>query len=121
MAKTILVVEDDYLNMKLFCDLIEAHGYRTILARNGKEALDAVSAHDLDLIILDIQLPDISGLEVTRRIKKDSTTKSIPIVAVTAFATAGDSERIRSAGCDEYLTKPVSVDRLMSAVKRFLG
>ena len=121
MAKTILVVEDDYLNMKLFRDLIEAHGYRTIPARTGKEALDAVSAHDIDLILLDIELPDISGIEVTRRIKKDSATKSIPIVAVTAFATAKDSERIRSAGCDEYLTKPVSVDRLISAVQRFLG
>ncbi len=121
MSKTILVVEDDYLNMKLFCDLIEAHGYRTIRARTGKEALDAVSAHDLDLILLDIELPDISGIEVMRRIKNDSATKSIPIVAVTAFATAKDSEIIRGAGCDEYLTKPVSVDRLMSAVKHFLG
>ena len=121
MAKTILVVEDDYLNMKLFCDLIEAHGYRVIPARTGKEALDAVAAHHLDLIVMDIQLPDISGLEVARRIKKDSATKSIPIIAVTALAQAKDSARIRNAGCDEYLTKPVSVDRLVSAVKRFLG
>ena len=121
MAKTILVVEDDYLNMKLFCNLIEAHGYRPIPAWTGKEALDVIFAHDLDLILLDIQLPDISGLEVMRRIKKDSATKSIPIVAVTAFATAKDSEKIRGAGCDEYLTKPVSVDRLMSAVKHLLG
>ncbi len=121
MAKTILVVEDDYLNMKLFCDLIEAHGYRAIPARSGAEALDVIFAHDLDLILLDIQLPDISGLEVMRRIKKDSATKSIPIVAVTAFATAKDSKRILGAGCDECLTKPISVDRLVSAVNRFLG
>ncbi len=121
MTKTILVVEDDHLNMKLFCDLIEAHGYRSIPARGGKEALDAVAAHDLDLIILDIQLPDISGLEVARRVKEDSATKSIPIIAVTALATAEDSEKILGAGCDECLTKPISVDRLVSAVNRFLG
>jgi len=121
MAKTVLVVEDEDLNLKLFCDLIEAHGYRTLVARNGEEALRRVYSDHPDLVIMDIQLPELSGLEVTRRIKADDSTKSIPVIVVTAIATDLESAEIREGGCDLYITKPISVDNLVSAIKRFIG
>ena len=120
MAKTVLIVEDDIFNMKLFHDLIEAYGYNVLQARTGEEALAFIDDRHPDLIIMDIQLGRLSGLELTRRIKGDDATKSIPIVVVTAFATAADAERISQAGCDAYLTKPVSVDALISAVQKFV-
>ena len=109
MAKTVLIVEDNELNMKLFHDLLEAHGYSTVGTRNGIEALDLARRHRPDLIIMDIQLPEVSGLEVTKWLKDDPELKAIPVVAVTAFAMKGDEERIREGGCEAYLSKPISV------------
>ncbi len=100
MAKTVLIVEDNEHNMKLFHDLLEAHGYQTVGTRNGIEAPDLARKHRPDLILMDIQLPEVSGLVVTKWIKDDSELKRIPVVAVTAFAMKGDEERIREGGCE---------------------
>jgi two-component system cell cycle response regulator DivK len=121
MAKTVLIVEDNELNMKLFRDLLEAHGYQTSGTSNGVEALDLVRKMRPDLILMDIQLPQVSGLEVTRWIKDDPELRSIPIVAVTAFAMKGDEERIREGGCEAYLSKPISVGKFIETVRRFIG
>ena len=121
MAKTVMIVEDNELNMKLFHDLLEAHGYQTVGTRNGIEALDLARKHRPDLILMDIQLPEVSGLEVTRWLKDDSELASIPIVAVTAFAMKGDEERIREGGCEAYLSKPISVAKFLETVKTYAG
>lgn len=121
MSKTVLIVEDNELNMKLFRDLLEAHGYRTLGTSNGFEALDLVRKHRPALILMDIQLPQVSGLEVTRWIKDDPELRAIPIVAVTAFAMKGDEERIREGGCEAYLSKPISVGKFIETVRRFIG
>lgn len=121
MAKTVLIVEDNELNMKLFHDLLEAHGYNTIETRNGIEALDLARAHRPDLILMDIQLPEVSGLDVTRWIKEDDDLRSIPIIAVTAFAMKGDEERIRQGGCEAYISKPISVSKFIETVRTYLG
>jgi two-component system cell cycle response regulator DivK len=121
MAKTVLIVEDNELNMKLFHDLLEAHGYRTVGTRNGVEALDLARQHRPDLILMDIQLPEVSGLEVTKWLKDDPELKRIPVVAVTAFAMKGDEERIREGGCEAYLSKPISVGKFIETIRQFLG
>ena len=121
MAKTVLIVEDNELNMKLFHDLLDAHGYRTLQTRNGVEALDLAREHHPDLILMDIQLPEVSGLEVTKWIKEDESLREIPVVAVTAFAMKGDEERIRQGGCEAYLSKPISVTTFLETVRRFIG
>src|SRR5437868_2070351 len=121
MAKTVLIVEDNELNMKLFRDLLEAHGYQTSGTSNGFEALDLVRKLRPDLILMDIQLPQVSGLEVTKWIKDDPELRAIPVVAVTAFAMKGDEERIREGGCEAYLSKPISVAKFIETVRRFLG
>ena len=121
MAKTVLIVEDNELNMKLFRDLLEAHGYQTSGTSNGVEALDLVRTMRPDLILMDIQLPQVSGLEVTRWIKDDPELRTIPVVAVTAFAMKGDEERIREGGCEAYLSKPISVGKFIETVRRFIG
>jgi two-component system, cell cycle response regulator DivK len=121
MAKTVLIVEDNELNMKLFRDLLEAHGYQTSGTSNGFEALDLVRKLRPDLVLMDIQLPQVSGLEVTRWIKDDPELRSIPVVAVTAFAMKGDEERIREGGCEAYLSKPISVGKFIETVRRFIG
>jgi two-component system, cell cycle response regulator DivK len=121
MAKTVLIVEDNELNMKLFHDLLEAHGYRTVGTRNGIEALDLARKHRPDLILMDIQLPEVSGLEVTKWLKDDPALKAIPVVAVTAFAMKGDEERIREGGCEAYLSKPISVGKFIETIRHFLG
>jgi two-component system cell cycle response regulator DivK len=121
MAKTVLIVEDNELNMKLFRDLLEAHGYETSGTSNGFEALDLVRKLRPDLILMDIQLPQVSGLEVTRWIKDDPELRAIPVVAVTAFAMKGDEERIREGGCEAYLSKPISVGKFIETVRRFIG
>src|SRR5271165_2122245 len=121
MAKTVLIVEDNELNMKLFHDLLEAHGYQTIGTRNGIEALDLARQHRPDLILMDIQLPEVSGLEVTKWLKDDPELRVIPVVAVTAFAMKGDEERIREGGCEAYLSKPISVGKFIETIRHFLG
>jgi two-component system cell cycle response regulator DivK len=121
MSKTVMIVEDNELNMKLFHDLLEANGYRTIQTRNGMEALTLARNERPDLILMDIQLPEVSGLDVTRWIKEDETIRHIPVVAVTAFAMKGDEERIRAGGCEAYLSKPISVAKFIETVRQFLG
>ncbi len=121
MSKTVMIVEDNELNMKLFHDLLEANGYRTIQTRNGMEALALAREHHPELILMDIQLPEVSGLDVTRWIKEDETIRHIPVIAVTAFAMKGDEERIRGGGCEAYLSKPISVMKFIETVRHFLG
>lgn len=121
MAKTVLVVEDNELNMKLFHDLLEASGYETIQTRNGLEAIDLAREHRPDLILMDIQLPEVSGLEVTKWIKEDDELRTIPIIAITAFAMKGDEDRIRAGGCEAYLSKPISVSKFIETVKAYIG
>jgi two-component system, cell cycle response regulator DivK len=121
MAKTVLIVEDNELNMKLFHDLLEAHGYATLGTRNGVEALDLARKHRPDLILMDIQLPEVSGLQVTKHLKDDQELRHIPVIAVTAFAMKGDEERILAGGCEAYLSKPISVGKFIETVRRFLG
>lgn len=120
LPKTVLIVEDNELNMKLFHDLLEAHGYRTLQARTGPEALKLAEERQPDLILMDIQLPEISGLQVTQQLKKNRTLASIPVIAVTAFAMKGDEERIRAGGCQDYIAKPISVADFLEKVKRYL-
>ena len=120
-SKTVLIVEDNELNMKLFHDLLDAHGYATLQTRNGMDALKLARAHRPDLILMDIQLPEVSGLEVTKWLKEDDELRGIPVVAVTAFAMKGDEERIRQGGCEAYLSKPISVVSFVDMVRRFIG
>jgi len=118
--KTVMIVEDNDLNMKLFHDLLEAHGYRTVQCRLGREAYDLAQAEHPDLIVMDIQLPEVSGLEVTQRIKADPALRHIPVIAVTAFAMKGDEERIRAGGCEAYMSKPISVAKFLETIRSFL-
>ncbi len=119
-SKTVLIVEDNELNMKLFHDLLEAHGYATLQTRDGLEALKIARENNPDLILMDIQLPEVSGLEVAKWIKEDENLKKIPIIAVTAFAMKGDEEKIRQGGCEAYIAKPISVSKFLETVERFL-
>ena len=121
MGKTVMIVEDNELNMKLFHDLLDAHGYDTIQTRDGKDAYDLAQQHRPDLIVMDMQLPGVSGLEVTRLLKEDDELKGIPVIAVTAFAMKGDEDRIREGGCEAYIAKPIRIDELMGTVRQFLG
>ena len=121
MRKTVLIVEDNELNMKLFHDLLDAHGYRTLQTRNGMEALALARTHLPDLILMDIQLPEVSGLEVTKWLKDDDSLRAIPVIAVTAFAMKGDEERIREGGCEAYISKPISVPGFLETVRHFIG
>ena len=121
MAKKVLIVEDNELNMKLFHDLLDAQGYETLQTREGLQALALAREHRPDLILMDIQLPEISGLEVTKWLKEDAELASIPVVAVTAFAMKGDEERIREGGCEAYISKPISVSMFLAKVRQFIG
>jgi two-component system, cell cycle response regulator DivK len=121
MTKTVLIVEDNELNMKLFHDLLDAHGYRTVQTRNGLDALALARLHRPDVILMDIQLPEVSGLEVTKWLKDDDALRGIPVIAVTAFAMKGDEDRIRSGGCQAYISKPISVMTFLETVRRFAG
>ena len=118
--KTVLVVEDNELNMKLFNDLLQAHGYNTLQAKDGRVVVELTRKNRPDLILMDIQLPEISGLEITKMLKADDDLRSIPVVAVTAFAMKGDEQKIRNGGCDGYIAKPISVASFLQTVSRFL-
>jgi two-component system cell cycle response regulator DivK len=120
MPQTVLIVEDNELNMKLFHDLLEAHGIGTAQCRNGLEVMDTARRTKPDLILMDIQLPEVSGLDVTKWLKSDPDLKSIPIIAVTAFAMKGDEEKIREGGCEDYISKPISVIQFLEKVKYYL-
>ncbi|MCZ4272908.1 response regulator [Maritalea porphyrae] len=121
MSKTVMIVEDNELNMKLFNDLLESRGYRTIQTRNGLDALDIAKEHHPDLILMDIQLPEVSGLVVTKWIKENEELAHIPVIAVTAFAMKGDEERIREGGCEGYISKPISLPHFLETIENFIG
>ncbi len=118
--KTILIVEDNDLNLKLFRDLLGANGYETVETKEGYEAINLTKSLRPDLILMDIQLPEISGLEVTKRIKADKDISHIPIIAVTAFAMRNDEEKILHAGCQAYVSKPISIVDFLASVRQFL-
>ncbi|WP_156680183.1 response regulator [Sphingomonas profundi] len=117
MAKKVLVVEDNELNLKLFCDLLRAHDYEAEPVRDGREAVARAAAFAPDLIVMDIQLPHVSGLELIGRLKADESLRAIPIMAVTAYAGKGDEEQIRAAGAEAYVSKPISVMRFVETVE----
>ena len=121
MSKKVLIVEDNELNMKLFHDLLDSQGYETLQTREGLQAMALARLHSPDLILMDIQLPEISGLEVTKWLKDDEELAHIPIIAVTAFAMKGDEERIRQGGCEAYISKPISVMHFLETVRKHLG
>jgi two-component system cell cycle response regulator DivK len=120
MQKTVLVVEDNELNMKLFNDLLEAHGYKVVQTRDGLSALEIARKHMPDLILMDIQLPEVSGIEVTKWLKEDEQLRRIPVIAVTAFAMKGDEQKIREGGCEAYISKPISVMSFLKTIDSFL-
>jgi two-component system cell cycle response regulator DivK len=120
MSKTILIVEDNELNMKLFNDLLQAHGYNTLQVKDGRVVVETTRRMRPDLILMDIQLPEISGLEITKMLKADDDLRGIPVIAVTAFAMKGDEQKIRNGGCDGYIAKPISVSSFLQTVSRFL-
>lgn len=121
MNKTVLIVEDNELNMKLFHDLLSAHGYATLQTRNGMEVLQLARTYQPDLILMDIQLPEVSGLDVTKWLKEDDELRTIPVIAVTAFAMKGDEQRMREGGCEAYISKPISVVSFLNTVRSFIG
>ncbi len=118
--KTILIVEDNELNRKLYTDLLDQKGYRVLQSIGGKEVLEIARQQKPDLILMDIQLPEFSGLEITRWLKQDAALKAIPVIAVTSFAMKGDEEKIREGGCDYYMAIPISVPQFLETVDRFL-
>jgi two-component system cell cycle response regulator DivK len=120
-AKRILVVEDNELNMKLLNDVLEAHGYVVLATGEGAVAVAWAQQYRPDLILMDLQLPDMSGLEVTRQLKADPETTSIPIVAVTAFAMAGDEKKALEHGCDAYVAKPINLRNFLDLIAGFIG
>jgi two-component system cell cycle response regulator DivK len=121
VGQKILVVEDNELNLKLFCDLLRAHGYAAEPVRDGREAVDRARAFQPDLVVMDIQMPYISGLELIEQLKADAELRRVPIMAVTAYAAKGDEERIREAGAEGYVSKPISVIRFVEAVRALLA
>ena len=116
MSKRVLVVEDNELNLKLFCDLLRAHGHETAAVRDGRDAFARASEFLPDLIITDIQLPHVTGLDLIESFRADPVLANVPIMAVTAYAGMGDEERIRAAGASAYVSKPISVLRFMDVV-----
>jgi two-component system cell cycle response regulator DivK len=117
----ILIVEDNALNVKLFCDLLAAHGHDARPVTDGRYALDKAREFEPDLVITDIQLPHVTGLDLIRMIRDDQQLKDVPIMAVTAYAAAPDEERIRSAGAQAYVSKPISVAKFVAQVNELLG
>ena len=120
MQKKVLIVEDNELNMKLFHDLLEAHGIGTIETRDGRKVLEIAREQKPDLILMDIQLPEVSGLDVTKWLKADEELRGIPVIAVTAFAMKGDEQKIREGGCEDYISKPISVTRFLEVIDNYL-
>jgi len=116
----ILIVEDNALNIKLFCDLLEAHGHEPEAVTDSRNALDAARGFSPDLVITDIQLPHVSGLDLIRMIRKDEQLAEVPIMAVTAYSARGDEERIRAAGAQAYVSKPISVVKFAQTVDELL-
>jgi len=120
-AKRILVVEDNELNMKLLNDVLEAHGYDVMSTGRGVAAIEMARQYLPDLVLMDLQLPDLSGLEATARLKANADTRRIPVIAVTAFAMAGDEKRARDHGCDAYVAKPIVLRDFLDLIAGFIG
>jgi two-component system cell cycle response regulator DivK len=120
VGQKILIVEDNELNLKLFCDLLRAHGFEVEPVRDGREALDRARAFEPELVIMDIQMPHVSGLELIEQMKAEEAFEKVPVLAVTAYAAKGDEERIRDAGAEGYVSKPISVMRFVEAVRALL-
>ena len=120
MAKRVLVVEDNELNLKLFCDLLRAHSFTAEPVRDGREAVARAREFDPQLVVMDIQMPHVTGLEIIQHMKLDPKLRTIPIMAVTAYAGSGDEERIRAAGADAYVSKPISLVRFMEEVRALM-
>jgi two-component system cell cycle response regulator DivK len=116
VAKRVLVVEDNELNLKLFCDLLRAHDYEAEPVRDAREAIERAQAIMPDLIVMDIQMPHITGLELIEAIRRDVVLRRTPVMAVTAYAGKGDEERIRDAGADSYVSKPISLMKFMESI-----
>ena len=121
MTKEILIVDDQPKNLKLLCDLLMVSGYTTIEATDGEKGVKLAKVSKPDLILMDIQMPEMDGLEATRILKADVTTSDIPILVLTSFAMKGDKERILQAGCDGYLSKPFNIKELLKQVAEFLS
>lgn len=117
----VLVVEDNELNLKLFHDLLMIKNHEVIISKDGLNVLEIVIEQEPDLILMDIQLANISGIDLIKELKKNLKTKRIPIIAITAFAMKNDEIRISESGCDLYLSKPVSIDNFFLSVERFIG
>ena len=120
-TKQILIVEDNALNLKLLHDVLEAHGYGTMSAGEGRAGVSLAQEHWPDLVLMDLQLPDMSGLDAVAELKRDKRTQAIPVVAVTAFALAGDEQKALRGGCDGYLAKPIALRSFLDMVERFIG
>ena len=120
MSKSILIVEDNELNMRLFTDLLQAHGYETLTSVDGRDAIELCRTHKPNLIVMDIQLPGMSGIEITKLLKADDELKDIPVIAVTAFAMKGDEVRIMEAGFASYVAKPISAPSFLDNVAKLI-
>lgn len=121
VSKTVLIAEDNELSERLFREWLNARGYLTLRARDGNEALSLARRHRPGLVVMDTDLPGISGIEVARRMKEDSELRSIPVLAVTAIATSREVEMIREVGCEAYVTRPVTAGRFIDTVRRLLN
>jgi two-component system cell cycle response regulator DivK len=119
--KTILIVEDNEKNMKLARDILRAKGYATLEAVNGLDGVKLALEHRPDLVLMDIQLPDINGIEAFERIRANATTAKLPVIAFTASVTTGDRSRIGDAGFDGFLGKPINLKEFLETVRRFAG
>ena len=120
MGQKILIVEDNELNLKLFCDLLRVHGFEVEPVRDGRDALERAREFLPELVIMDIQMPHVSGLELIEQIKAEEKLAPVPVLAVTAYAAKGDEERIRDAGAEGYVSKPISVAKFVEAVRALL-
>ena len=120
MKKTILIVEDEPRNLKLIRDLLQASGYLTLEATDGAQGIELAKAHKPDLILMDIMMPNMDGFEATKILKADAETRNIPIIALTSYAMKGDEEKIREAGCDGYITKPIDTKEFLKKVAEYL-
>ena len=121
VPKRILIVEDNELNMKLLNDVLEAYGYDIVKTDSGAAVLELARTHRPDLVLMDIQLPDVSGLDAVRHLKADPETREIPVIAVTAFAMAGDERRALDSGCDGYIAKPIMLREFLATIEEFLS
>ena len=120
MGQKIMIVEDNELNLRLFCDLLRAHGFEVEPVRDGREALERAREFEPELVVMDIQMPHISGLELIEQMKQEEALAPVPVLAVTAYAAKGDEERIRDAGAEGYVSKPISVMKFVEAVRALL-